>query len=127
MAAVRAFINVVEEEQLVDRVAGLHDRMENSMRELKDSHPSLMRVDGRGFHWTLEFEGYDWQTWDGATSGKPIADQVAAAALDAGALIATSGEAGALLISLPLITEEPEIDRLFAALDEGITVADRAL
>lgn len=127
VAAISAFVETIAEEQLVERVDGLHPRMEAGMRKLKADHPSLGRVDGRGLHWTLEFQGYDWKSWTGESSEPPLADRVVRAALDAGILIATSGEARSLLFSLPLVIGDEDIDRVFAALDHGIGVADEAL
>jgi 4-aminobutyrate aminotransferase-like enzyme len=127
VAAIRAFIRAIEEEELVERVASLQPRMEAGMRELLESHPSLGRVDGCGFHWTLEFEGYDWRSWSGDAAERPLADEVVRAVLDAGVLIATSGEGGSLLLSLPLVIEESDIDLVFEALDRGLAAADRAL
>jgi 4-aminobutyrate aminotransferase-like enzyme len=127
IASIREFLSVVRDERLVERVDSLQERMEEGMRQLKDAHPSLERVDGRGFHWTLELAGYDWRSWTGAGAEQPLADRVVRAALDAGILIATSGEERSLLLSLPLVIEDADIDKVFNALDQAIIVADRAL
>jgi 4-aminobutyrate aminotransferase-like enzyme len=127
MACIQAFLRTIDEEDLVPRVDALHPRMEEGMRKLAEAHPSVSRIDGRGFHWTIEFEGYDWRSWTGDSVERPLADEVVRAVLDAGVLVATSGEAGALLLSLPLVIAESDIDHVFDALDKGISVADAAL
>lgn len=125
VAAIDEVIRTIHDEDLVARVDGLHDRIAGEMRSLVDDHVSLERADGRGLHWTLEFAGYDWRTWTGESTEQPLADRVVRAALDAGVLIATSGEAGSLLMSLPLIIGDEDISRVFSALDLGMSVADR--
>jgi hypothetical protein len=44
--------------------------------------------------------------------------------LDAGAMIATSGEQTSLFIAPPLIVEEAELMRILDALDHGLALAD---
>lgn len=125
VAAIDEVVRTIHDEDLVSRVDALHERLARDMRSLVQAHPSLERADGRGLHWTLEFAGYDWRTWTGESTEQPLADRVVRAALDAGVLIATSGEAGSLLMSLPLVIGDEDIDRVFSALDAGMSVADR--
>lgn len=127
VAAIREFIHVVHDEGLVERVDALHPSMVAGMNKLRARHPSLGRIDGRGLHWTLELQGYDWRDWHGDSGAVPLADEVAAAALEAGVLIATSGEGGSLLLSLPQIIEMEDIESVFAALDRALEVSDAAI
>lgn len=98
--------------------------MERRLIEIAERHPSVARVDGRGLHWTVELHGPDWRTWEANTTEAPIASLVAAKALDAGAMIGTSGEQTSLFLAPPLIISEKELDLILEALDEGLFVAD---
>ena len=51
---------------------------------------------------------------------------VAARALEAGALIATSGEQTSLFVAPPLIVTEDELMTILAAVDHGLALADEA-
>ena len=84
---------------------------------------SVERIDGRGLHWTVELKGPDWRTWRGEEA-EPPASRVAARALAADALIATSAEQTSLFVAPPLIVADDELDRIFAALDHGLELAD---
>ena len=93
------------------------------MRRLADAHPGISRIDGRGLHWTIEFHGPSWREWEGHDP-EPLASRIAARVLDAGVMIATSGEQTSLFIAPPLIVEEDELMTLLEALDDGLALAD---
>jgi 4-aminobutyrate aminotransferase-like enzyme len=93
------------------------------MQSLAEAHPGVRRIDGRGLHWTIELQGPAWQSWHGQES-EPLASRVAALALAAGSLIATSGEQTSLFVAPPLIASEEEINLIFDALDHGLVLAD---
>jgi 4-aminobutyrate aminotransferase-like enzyme len=116
-AAARAFVRVIESEGLVERADRLHDVLADKLRGLASAHPGVRRIDGRGLHWWIELHG----------EADDIASRVAARVLEAGALIATSGEPDVLLITLPMIIEDAEIDTLFDALDLGLELVDREM
>ena len=96
------------------------------MRKLADAHPGIARIDGRGLHWTIEFHGPSWREWEGHDPD-PLASRIAARVLDAGAMIATSGEQTSLFIAPPLIVEEAQLIELVEALDHGLELADLEL
>ena len=96
------------------------------MRRLADVHPGIARIDGRGLHWTIEFHGPSWRDWEGHDPN-PLASRIAARVLDAGAMIATSGEQTSLFIAPPLIVEEAELKQILAAVDHGLELADAEL
>jgi 4-aminobutyrate aminotransferase-like enzyme len=124
VAAVRAYLRVVERDGLLARVAQLDEKMERLMHEVAAAHPSVARVDGRGLHWTVELHGPDWHEWRADTADDPLASRVAAKAVEAGALIGTSGEQTSLFLAPPLTVTDEELGKLAAALDHGLAVAD---
>ena len=93
---------------------------------LADAHPGISRIDGRGLHWTIEFHGPDWRQWE-AHDPDPLASRIATRVLDAGVMIATSGEQTSLFIAPPLIVEKEELIKVVEALDHGLAVADAEL
>ncbi|HEY1778741.1 MAG TPA: aminotransferase class III-fold pyridoxal phosphate-dependent enzyme [Solirubrobacteraceae bacterium] len=127
MAAVRAHLRVLVREGLVGRARELDGVMRDNLARVVAEHPSVCRVDGRGLHWTVELNGVDWRTWSGNAASDPLATRVAARAAQAGALIGTSGEPSSLFLAPPLIISDEELQTVFSALDEGLSVADEAL
>jgi 4-aminobutyrate aminotransferase-like enzyme len=123
VATVRAHLAVSARDQIYRRALDLDGFMLERMQSLAEAHPGVRRIDGRGLHWTIELHGPAWQTWHGQES-EPLASRVAARALAAGALIATSGEQTSLFVAPPLIASEEEINLIFDALDHGLVVAD---
>jgi 4-aminobutyrate aminotransferase-like enzyme len=124
ITAMRTVLRVIERDHLVERVAALDAFMEGRLLDIAERHPSVVRVDGRGLHWTVELRGPSWKTWHADTDQPPLASRVALRALDAGALIGTSGEQTSLFLAPPLIISEAELERLLEALDHGLDVAD---
>ena len=76
--------------------------------DIARKHPSVKRVAGQGLHWTVELHGPDWRAWTADTTENPIASRVAARAMDAGAVIGTSGEQTSLFLAPPLIINAQE-------------------
>jgi 4-aminobutyrate aminotransferase-like enzyme len=126
MASLRAHLRVSGREGLVERARQLDPVLCKRFTTLATDHPSVARVDGRGLHWTVELHGPDWRSWRGQEP-EPLASRVAAAALGAGALVATSGEQTSLFVAPPLIVSDTELDVIFSALDAGLDVADRVV
>jgi 4-aminobutyrate aminotransferase-like enzyme len=124
MAALRAHLRVSSRDKIYERALGLDGYMFAKLSEVAAQHPSVTRVDGRGLHWTVELHGPDWRDWRGQDA-EPLASRVVARALEAGALIATSGEQTSLFTAPPLVISESELDRVFDALHHGLTVADQ--
>ena len=81
---------------------------------------------GQGLHWTIELHGPDWRLWNADTIEEPVASRVASRALEAGAVIGTSGEQTSLFLAPPLVISRDESDQLLDALDHGLQVADEA-
>lgn len=126
MPAIRAHLRVSARDGLPERARRLDAVFERRLAELVASHPSVTRVDGRGMHWTIELAGPDWREWRGEEP-EPLASRVAARALDAGALIATSGEQTSVFLAPPLTIDDQELEGLWDALDLGLEVADEEL
>jgi len=125
VAATEAHVRVSARERLAERAAGFDELMAREMRRLADAHPGVARIDGRGLHWTIELHGPDWREWDGRDPD-PLASRIAARILEAGVLVATSGEQTSLFIAPPLIVEEEELTKILAAVDHGLALADEA-
>ena len=93
------------------------------MAALAARHPAIVRIDGRGLHWTIELEGPDWRQWHGDSLDVPVATRVSDRAAEAGALIGTSSEQISLFLAPALIISDAELDHLLDALDFGLEAA----
>jgi 4-aminobutyrate aminotransferase-like enzyme len=124
VAAIEAHIRIAARDGLWERALELDQVIAARMQELADAHPGVARIDGRGLHWTIELQGPDWRDWR-AQDPDPLASRVAARALDAGVLVATSGEQTSLFIAPALGVDEGELETILAAVDHGLDVADR--
>lgn len=124
VAGLRAYLEVLVRDRLVEHVAELDRTMHALLKELHAAHPSVRRIDGRGLHWTVELHGADWREWRADTQATPLATRVSARAVEAGAFIQTSGEASALVLAPPFVSEPGHLERLVAALDHGLALAD---
>ena len=125
MAAVSAYLATVTEEDILSRVRKLELLYAKRLLDMARKHPSVKRVAGQGLHWTVELHGPDWRNWTADTMENPIASRVAARAMEAGAVIGTSGEQTSLFIAPPLIISELESESLLEALDYGLELADQ--
>jgi 4-aminobutyrate aminotransferase-like enzyme len=123
VAALRAHLEVSSRDRLTERALELEPLLTRRFTALAEAHPSIARIAGRGLHWTVELHGPSWRDWRG-DEAEPLASQVAARALEAGALFATSGEQTSIFVAPPLIITDEELEKLWAALDHGLTAAD---
>lgn len=124
VACVRAYLHVLRRDKLIERVAHLGKIMEKRLIEIAQRHPSVARVDGNGLHWTVELHGPDWRQWENNTGEAPIASKVSSRALEAGALIGTSGEQISLFLAPSFVISEAELEGILSALDYGLEIAD---
>ena len=124
VSAIRAHLRVSSELGLVKRARELEPLISERLVEIAKRHESVARVDGRGLHWTLELHGPSWRDWLADTAEPPVASLVAARAVEAGALIGTSGEQTSLFLAPPLIIQRAELEHLLDALDHGLDAAD---
>lgn len=126
MAAIRAHLRISSRDRLYQRARELDGYMLRRLTEVASQHPSVARIDGRGLHWTVELHGPDWRDWRGEEPD-PLASRVVARALEAGVLIATSGEQTSLFLAPPLVVSERELSTIFGALHHGLELADKEL
>jgi 4-aminobutyrate aminotransferase-like enzyme len=126
VAAIEAHIRVSARDGLWRRALDFDELVAGEMRRLAEAHPAVARIDGRGLHWTIEFHGPGWREWRGQEA-EPLASRIAGRVLEAGVMIATSGEQTSIFIAPPLIVEEDELKRILAALDHGLALADAEL
>jgi 4-aminobutyrate aminotransferase-like enzyme len=124
MAAVSAYLRVVVQDDLLSRVRELESFFAQRLLQIARRHPSVSRVAGQGLHWTVELHGPDWRLWAADTAEVPVASLVSLRALEAGAVIGTSGEQTSLFLAPPLVISKTEAALLLDALDHGLDVAD---
>jgi 4-aminobutyrate aminotransferase-like enzyme len=124
MAAVSAYLRVVVQDDLLSRVQELETFFAQRLLEIAQRHPSVSRVAGQGLHWTVELRGPDWRLWEADTTDVPVASLVSLRALEAGAVIGTSGEQTSLFLAPPLVISKMEAALLLDAPDHGLDVAD---
>ncbi|HWD73493.1 MAG TPA: aminotransferase class III-fold pyridoxal phosphate-dependent enzyme [Solirubrobacteraceae bacterium] len=121
MPAIRAHLRVSARDGLPERARALDGFLAARLAQLADAHPSVSRIDG------VACTGRSSSTVPTGAIGEeaePLASRVAARSLEAGALIATSGEQTPLFIAPPLISDEEDLTRIVAALDHGLGLAD---
>lgn len=123
VAAIEAHIRVSERDGIFKRALEFDEIAAKEFQRLADKHPSVARLDGRGLHWTIELHGPSWRQWEGQDSS-PIASRVAARILEAGVLVATSGEQTSLFVAPPLIVSVDEFRQIIDAVDHGLDLAD---
>lgn len=125
-AAIRAYLRILQEEDLLENVQKLEAVFAKRLVEIADKHPSVYRVDGRGLHWTVELHGPDWRDWQIATAEVPIASKVSSKCMELGAAIATSGEQTSMFLAPSLIMTEEQLNKLLDILDQALVVADES-
>jgi 4-aminobutyrate aminotransferase-like enzyme len=126
VAAIGAHLRISDRDGIVERAARFDPLMLERLGEIADRHPSVARIDGRGLHWTVELHGPDWRQWRGEEA-EPLASRIVTQALEADVLISTSAEQTSLFIAPPLIVEREELEKIVAALDHALGLADREL
>lgn len=124
MACVRAYLQVLATEDLLGHVRKMEKVVEERMAKIYEKHPSVLRIDGNGLHWTVELHGPDWRDFYANTREVPLATKVAARAAEMGVMVATSGEEAQVFIAPPLIVSEEEIHEILDGLEAGLEIAD---
>jgi taurine--2-oxoglutarate transaminase len=116
---------------LLEHARALGEKVGRKLAALKDTHPSVGDVRGRGLFWAVELvrdraTKTPFATQAEKLAGKPLViDQVTAKMMSLG--VTCVGWVSHLVIAPPLIITEAEIDQGIAALDEALKIADAAL
>jgi taurine--2-oxoglutarate transaminase len=134
MAAVCANLEAMLEENILERVRSLGDRLGRGLEELQRLHPCVGNVSGRGLMWAIElvrdrttrepFVSVDRYSIYAATGEVPASQVVGRVCLDEGVSI------GAFLpnsirLATAFVAGEADVDRGLAALDKGLAALDR--
>ena len=113
---------------LVDRAAELAPYVEGKLRELKEKHPSVGDVRGRGLFWAVELvknrtTRQPFNTYSDKVAGKPLlVDQIAGKCLAEGVII--QAWVSHFVIAPPLIVTREQIDLGIGMLDKHLAIAD---
>jgi 2,2-dialkylglycine decarboxylase (pyruvate) len=110
-------LEIVQRDRLAERAAEAGERLATGLLRLKQRHPSIGDVRGRGLLRGIEF------TDVGSRAAASISDAVTAAAMDVGLaanLVRSGTSGGTMRIAPPLTVADTEID-------EGLALLDRAI
>ena len=113
---------------LVERAASLAPYVEQKLQALKEKHPSIGDVRGKGLFWGVELvknrkTKQPFNTMADKISGAPlVVDQIAAKMMSMG--VSQQAWISHFVIAPPLIVTEAELDFGINALDESLGLAD---
>jgi taurine--2-oxoglutarate transaminase len=116
---------------LIDRSRQMGEKLEQKLAAIKEKHPSVGDVRGRGLFYAVELvkdrnKRTPFNTQDDKLAGKPlVVDQVTTKMMSLG--VSCLGWVSHLVIAPPLIITEAELDEGLRALDEALSLADAAL
>ena len=128
LAPAVATIREMQRLKLVERARELSPYVESKLQALKEKHPSIGDVRGKGLFWAVDLvksreTKEPFNNYSDKVSGKPLlVDQIAAKILGEGVTI--QAWVSHFIIAPPLIVSREEIDRGIAALDQHLTIAD---
>jgi taurine--2-oxoglutarate transaminase len=128
LAPAVAAINEMRRLNLVDRAAELAPYVESKLKILKEKHPSVGDVRGKGLFWAVELvknrlTKQPFNTYTDKVSGTPLlVDQIAGKCLAEGVII--QAWVSHFVVAPPLIVTREEIDRGIATLDKHLAIAD---
>ena len=130
-AAGLAAIETYEEENLIEHAADVGTYLGDQIEDLADGHPSVGDTRGiglfRGIELTKDSEKREpfGERKDKMEKGSTVVNEVAAAAYNEGAYVASM--INTLIIAPPLPITEDEIDEAVAALNEALAVSDGSM
>jgi taurine---2-oxoglutarate transaminase len=116
---------------LNERSRAMGEKLGAKLAKLKDKHPSVGDVRGRGLFWAVELvkdraHKTPFSTPRDKLDAKPMmVDQVTAKMMSLG--VSCLGWLSHLVVAPPLIITDEELDAGLAALDEALSLADAAL
>jgi taurine--2-oxoglutarate transaminase len=123
-----ATIREMQRLDLVKRAREFEPYVEQKLKALKDKHPSVGDVRGRGLFWAVDLvknctTKEPFNTYADKVSGKPLlVDQIAGKTLGDGVII--QAWVSHFVIAPPLIVTKEELDRGIGALDKHLHIAD---
>ncbi len=127
LAAAVANINVLQEDQLIERAAGLGPALKRLLSDLGESHPSVGDVRSIGLFGIVELVK-DRKTREPLTPWNESSAEMAALkkyCLDHGLYVYTHWHT--ILIIPPLIITEDQLKEGFAILDQALAITDKAV
>ncbi len=128
LAPAVATIREMQRMGLVERAAELAPYVQAKLEALKDKHPSVGEVRGKGLFWAVEIvknraTKQPFNTYEDKVSGKPlVVDQIAAKCMADGVIL--QAWVSHFVVAPPLIVTTAEIDRGIEALDRHLAIAD---
>ncbi len=128
LAPAVATIREMQRMGLVERAAELAPYVRAKLEALKDSHPCVGEVRGKGLFWAVEIvknraTKQPFNTYEDKVSGKPlVVDQIAAKCMADGVIL--QAWVSHFVVAPPLIVTTAEIDRGIEALDRHLVIAD---
>ena len=123
-----AVIGEMRRLQLVERSASLAPYVEARLQTLKQKHPSVGDVRGKGLFWAVELvknrtTRQPFNTYADKVSGNPtLVDQIAAKCMADGVIV--QAWVSHFVIAPPLIVTKEELDRGIDTLDKHLAMAD---
>ncbi len=126
-----AVINEMKRLGLVERSASLAPYVEAKLQALKQKHPSIGDIRGKGLFWAVELvrdrlTKQPFNTYADKISGSPlVVDQIAAKCMADGVII--QAWVSHFVIAPPLIVTKEELDRGIDTLDRHLAIADALL
>ena len=131
LAPAVAAIHEMQRLNLVQRAREVGAYLGEKLKALKPKHPSIGEVRGLGMFWAIELvrdqeKKTPFNTKQDKVDGKAtVVDQVAADMLKRG--VSIQAWISHFVIAPPLIIEKTEIDTAVDALDQALSIADKAL
>jgi taurine--2-oxoglutarate transaminase len=128
LAPAVATIREMQRLGLVERAAELAPYVEGKLRALKEKHPSVGDVRGKGLFWAVELvrnrtTKEPFNNYADKVSGKPLlVDQIAGKCMADGVII--QAWVSHFVVAPPLIVTTAEIDRGIDTLDKHLAIAD---
>ena len=128
LAPAVATIKEMKRLNLVERARELGPYVEEKLKTLKEKHPCVGDVRGRGLFWAVDIvknrlTREPFNTYSDKVSGKPLlVDQIAGKMLADGVII--QAWVSHFVIAPPLIVTKEELDRGIATLDQHLGIAD---
>ena len=123
-----AVIHEMRRLNLVERAADLAPYVEQKLRALKEKHPSVGDIRGKGLFWAVELvknrlTKEPFNTYTDKVAGTPLlVDQIAAKCMAEGVII--QAWVSHFVIAPPLIVTKEELDRGIDTLDRHPSIAD---